>query len=57
VYHFVLGRTSRAPHLDRGALEEIRRRGERAMDRFVEYISAFAKEFEQIDVSKALARS
>jgi len=45
------------PDLKRGALEEIRRRGERAMDRFVEYISAFAKEFEQIDVSKALARS
>ena len=42
------------PDINRSALEGLRRRGEETIERQTEYISAFALEFQKIDVSKAL---
>jgi creatinine amidohydrolase len=45
------------PEIDEGALEALRRKGEESIERLVEYCSAFAREFEKIDVSRALAKT
>lgn len=45
------------PEIDKSALEALRRKGEATIERFVEYISEFAREFQKIDVSKAFAKS
>lgn len=42
------------PEIDKGALEALRRRGEETIERMTEYISAFAREFQKIDMSKSL---
>lgn len=42
------------PEVDYGALNALQRRGEEILERLAEYISAFAKEFQKIDVHKAL---
>jgi Creatinine amidohydrolase len=39
------------------ALEELRRRGQESIDRLAEYIAAFVKEFEKIDVARALTKA
>ncbi len=43
------------PHLTKSALEALRRRGDAAIERLAEYIAKYAKAFERIDVSTALA--
>jgi creatinine amidohydrolase len=45
------------PEIDAGTLESLRRKGEESIERLVEYCSTFAREFEKIDVSRALAKS
>ena len=45
------------PEIERGAFDGLRRRGEETIERQAEYISAFVKEFQKIDVSKALGKS
>jgi hypothetical protein len=42
------------PYIDKSVLEALRRRGEESLERFIEYMSAFAVEFQKINVSKAL---
>ena len=43
------------PGVDRGALERLKRRGEETIERMTKHISAFAEDFQKIDVSKVLA--
>jgi creatinine amidohydrolase len=45
------------PGIDKGTLERLRRRGEETIERMTEHISAFAEEFQKIDVSKVLAKT
>ncbi len=45
------------PDIGQGALEALRRRGEESIERVAAYVSEFAREFQKIDVSKALAKS
>jgi hypothetical protein len=45
------------PDIARSALEGLRRKGEETIERQTEYISAFAREFQKIDVSHALRKS
>jgi creatinine amidohydrolase len=45
------------PDIDKHALQALRRRGEETIERMAEYISGFAREFQKIDVSKALMKS
>jgi hypothetical protein len=42
------------PEIERGALEALRRRGQDAIDRLSAYLSDFVREFQKIDVAKAL---
>jgi len=43
------------PGVDQRALERLKRRGEETIERMTKHISAFAEEFQKIDVSKVLA--
>ncbi len=45
------------PHLDKRDLEALQRRGEESIDRLAGYIVEFVKEFQQVDVARALAKS
>jgi len=45
------------PEVERGTLEALRRRGEETIERMTEYISAFAGEFQKIDVAKPLTKT
>ncbi len=45
------------PDIGKSALEALRGRGEESLERLVEYMSAFAREFQKIDVSKALTQA
>jgi len=42
------------PEIRKDSLETLKRRGEQSIERIVEYVVAFAKEFEKIDPAKAL---
>jgi hypothetical protein len=44
------------PEVDRATLEALRRRGEDTIDRLAEYVSGFAREFQKIDVGRALKK-
>ena len=44
------------PEVDKRDLEALRRRGEQIIDRAVEYVIAFAAEFQKVDVARALAQ-
>ncbi len=46
-----------SPDIDKSTLEALRRRGEETIERMTEYISAFAREFQNIDISKALTKT
>jgi len=43
------------PGVDQRALERLKRRGEETIERMTKHISAFAEEFQKIDLSKARA--
>lgn len=45
------------PEVDANVREALRRRGEESLDRLTEYVSAFAVEFQKVDVSRALMTS
>ncbi len=45
------------PDVDTTVLEMLRRRGEETIERLAEYISGFAREFQKVDVSKALKKA
>jgi creatinine amidohydrolase len=49
--------TEGPPDTAASELPDLRRRGEETIDRMVEYISAFVRDFQKIDLSKALTRS
>jgi hypothetical protein len=42
------------PDVDATVLEVLRRRGQETIERLAEYISGFAREFQKVDVSRAL---
>jgi creatinine amidohydrolase len=44
------------PDINRSALEALRRRGDETIERMAEYISAFAGEFQKIDLTNALTK-
>ncbi len=44
------------PEVNKSDLEALRRRGEQIIDRAVEYVIAFAAEFQKVDVARALAQ-
>ena len=46
--------TKSPPEIDKSELEGLRRRGEQAIARLTDYLADFAREFEEVDVSKAL---
>lgn len=45
------------PHLEKRELEALRRRGEESIERLAGHIADFAREFQEVDVSKALTKS
>jgi len=45
------------PEVEPGAVEGLRRRGEETIERMTEYISAFAREFQKVDIAKALPKT
>ncbi len=45
------------PEIDKSALEALRRKGQESIERVADYVAEFAREFQKIDVSKALANS
>lgn len=44
------------PDIEKSALEALRRRGEQSIERLVDYMAEFAREFQRVDISKALTR-
>jgi creatinine amidohydrolase len=45
------------PEIERSTLEALRRKGQECIERVAEYVAEFAREFQKIDVAKALAKS
>jgi len=45
------------PQLDKRDLEALQRRGEASIERLVEYIAEFAREFQKVDAARALTKS